>query len=354
MNKFLYLFVCVIIFVLLFTGCTSTSDVYEYSDILISKSDDTFYIRNGGSSSVGSLLLSEFKNSGLNAIMVYDISGIPEEEVLESQGSGFFIAPDLVVTNSHVLTDESNIAFYLNGTKIQADVLVNDKTNDIAILKSPVKSDVYFQLKDINEINVADSIFVLGFPMANVLGNGVKITNGIINSLTGLGDDSTYLQISAQIQPGNSGGPVVTNDFKVVGVATSKLSDSFMVATTNQIAQNVNYAIKTDIIKLLSNGLSTEVSGKIVSTFDEASSATVQIESGNQDAYSTGKRYYVDFDISYYYRGYYSFPQLNMQIYDIDERKVVAECHTSGDGLSTVDMLVPSAVSSLLEKIGAE
>lgn len=339
---------------LLFTGCASTTDVYEYSDILISKSDDTFYIRNGGSSSVGSLLLSEFKNSGLNAIMVYDVSGIPEEEVLESQGSGFFIAPDLVVTNSHVLTDESNISFYLNGTKIQADVLVNDKTNDIAILKSHVKSDVYFQLKDINEINVADSIFVLGFPMANVLGNGIKITNGIINSLTGLGDDSTYLQISAQIQPGNSGGPVVTNDFKVVGVATSKLSDSFMIATTNQIAQNVNYAIKTDIIKLLSNGLSTEVSGKIVSTFDEASSATVQIESGDQDASSTGKRYYVDFDYGYF--GYYNqFAKLNIQVYDIDEGKVVAESHTSNeDGLSTVDMLVPSAVSSLLEKIGVE
>ncbi len=66
-------------------------------------------------------------------------------------------------------------------------------------------------------------IFVAGFPFGKAISSSLKITKGIISSLTGVGDNDSNVQIDAALQPGNSGGPIFDDKGNVLAVAVAKL-----------------------------------------------------------------------------------------------------------------------------------
>lgn len=74
-----------------------------------------------------------------------------------------------------------------------------------------------------------EDIVVFGFPLNSILSSGGNLTPGVVSALTGLGNNSSQIQITAPIQPGSSGSPVVNLQGKVVGVVTSKMSDDLVV-----------------------------------------------------------------------------------------------------------------------------
>ena len=76
-----------------------------------------------------------------------------------------------------------------------------------------------------------------------------KLTEGVINSTSGVGDDPRALQISVPIQAGNSGGPLVNMEGKVVGIITSKIDAVKMFKWTGDLPQNINYGIKISYLK---------------------------------------------------------------------------------------------------------
>jgi serine protease Do len=83
------------------------------------------------------------------------------------------------------------------------------------------------------------------------LGNrvGVRLRHRVLQALVGLGEDSRYLQMSAPVQPGNSGGPLLDQNGNLVGVVSAKLNAiKLMVATNGDIARNVNFAVKSSIV----------------------------------------------------------------------------------------------------------
>src|SRR4029077_18418126 len=93
-----------------------------------------------------------------------------------------------------------------------------------------------------------EEIIVIGFPLKGLLSSAPTITTGIVSSLAGLRDDRTRFQISAPVQPGNSGGPVLDKSGNVVGMVVSKLNVLRIARMTGDIPQNVNFAIPVSIL----------------------------------------------------------------------------------------------------------
>jgi S1-C subfamily serine protease len=73
-----------------------------------------------------------------------------------------------------------------------------------------------------------------------------KFTDGVISSLTGVKDEPNNFQISVAIQPGNSGGPLISNQGNVVGIVASKLNAEAMLRRGGTSPENVNYAVKSN------------------------------------------------------------------------------------------------------------
>lgn len=177
---------------------------------------------------------------------------------IKSSGTGFAISEDgLVVTNQHVINGANSITIRgLNedfSKTYNAVVLVEDKNNDIAILK--IKDERFSSLSLIpyvlkeKSIDVGTSIFVLGYPLRASMGDEVKLTNGIISSKSGYKGDVTSYQISAPVQPGNSGGPLFDNLGNIVGIVNAKLTG----------AENASYAIKSTYLINLIESLQTPI-----------------------------------------------------------------------------------------------
>lgn len=161
-------------------------------------------------------------------------------------GSGIMIADGIVVTNNHVIdgAKKMEIVQNINGEQktYSMRVLCVDKTNDLALLS--IKDDNYtsitppsFKITP-NVVDVGTSVFTMGYPMANVLGEEIKVTDGIISSKSGYEGDIVTYQISAPIQPGNSGGALFDKNGNLIGITNAGI----------QSAENVGYAIKSSYL----------------------------------------------------------------------------------------------------------
>jgi S1-C subfamily serine protease len=102
---------------------------------------------------------------------------------------------------------------------------------------------------------MGDPVFTLGFPHTDLMGKSMKLSDGIVNSLTGYRDDPRTLQISVPVQSGNSGGPLINAQGEVVGIVAAKLAAAEVFRWTGDMPQNVNYAIKTGYLSLLLTAL---------------------------------------------------------------------------------------------------
>ena len=143
---------------------------------------------------------------------------------------------------------------FLNGEKINAEVLLKDPQNDIAFLKlerSPQLPASSLKVGDSSNVRMGDKVFTIGYPAHWVMGQNPKYTEGVVNALSGIKDDPTVFQISAQIQPGNSGGPLFDQSGEVIGITQAALDPQLAAESIGALPQNVNYAIKSNYIKKL-------------------------------------------------------------------------------------------------------
>ena len=130
-----------------------------------------------------------------------------------------------------------------------ARVVADDPASDVAILKlAPLHPGVLpvFELS-VRAPTLGKSIFTLGYPAPDILGQQVKMTAGEISGTTGIEDNARLLQISVPIQPGNSGGPIINWDGEVVGIADASLAK----IDDDAPAQNVNYAVKASYVRAM-------------------------------------------------------------------------------------------------------
>jgi hypothetical protein len=156
-----------------------------------------------------------------------------------SVGTGFFVAADgAILTSSHVLNNCASTMVGQPGQPMQvAQIVGRDPINDLALLRSSLKPRSEPALR--TSVRLGEAIAVYGFPLLNVLPTSGNFTTGNITATAGLLDDSRMLQISAPIQPGNSGGPVVDTYGNVVGIVRAQLKPG--------MAQNVNFAVRASV-----------------------------------------------------------------------------------------------------------
>lgn len=170
-----------------------------------------------------------------------------------SFGTGFVVSPNgHVVTNNHVIKGcTGDIKGNLTGdAAMTLRVVSSDANNDLALLQAPSTTTFkeFARIRD-RSIRSGDSIVAIGFPFHGLLTSDFTVTTGIVSSLSGLRNDSRFLQISAAVQPGNSGGPLFDTTGQIVGVVTGKLDGLRIAAATGSIPENINFAIKTGALR---------------------------------------------------------------------------------------------------------
>lgn len=171
------------------------------------------------------------------------------QQTNEWSGTGFALKNGYIVTNYHVIEGAATIS--LQGVKgdfdksYNATVVASDKSNDLALLK--ITDSSFYGFGNIpyaiasSTSEVGEDIYVLGYPLTSTMGDEIKLTTGVISSKTGFQGDVSLYQISAPIQPGNSGGPLFNKKGNIIGVVSAKHAD----------AENVGYAIKASYLRNL-------------------------------------------------------------------------------------------------------
>ncbi|GGG26712.1 hypothetical protein GCM10010964_13300 [Caldovatus sediminis] len=164
-----------------------------------------------------------------------------------ASGTGFVVAPGRLLTNHHVADGCAEMrARAASGAEMRALVIAADRQRDLALLAVQGGGDPGPPLafRGAPEIRRGESVVTYGFPLAGLLSSGPTLTTGEISALAGLGDNPRQFQISAPVQPGNSGGPLLDMSGHVAGVVVGKLNAQRVAQRTGDIPQNVNFAVK--------------------------------------------------------------------------------------------------------------
>jgi S1-C subfamily serine protease len=166
-----------------------------------------------------------------------------------SSGSGIILAKSAVVTNQHVVASCNKVDVIHNGQRYGASVTKRDAKNDLALLQvENLPAVLYPSLR--RKALSGEGVMVAGYPLAGLLSSDLIVTDGIVNALSGIANDASQLQISAPVQPGNSGGPLIDKSGSLVGVVVSKLNALRAAAMTGDMPQNINFAIKPEVLRL--------------------------------------------------------------------------------------------------------
>ena len=188
----------------------------------------------------------------------------PAKPETTGSGSGFVVS-----RTGEILTSLHAVERCAAGTTItfgdisrHAMVQAHDADNDLALLVadseescawwSPTCSAVFDRPATFSQLpraSLGTEVAVAGYPLKGLLAPTLNVTRGNVSSLTGLGNEAKWLQISAPVQHGNSGGPVLDNAGNVIGVVTAKLNAVRTAQETGDVPQNVNFALKGAIVR---------------------------------------------------------------------------------------------------------
>lgn len=171
-----------------------------------------------------------------------------------SWGTGFVVAPGYLLTAHHVVRDHTRWLVGPVGTTstgrprwIPAELVKSDAARDLALLKiAEVLPALSLSGQPIVPIGL--EAVAIGFPQPRLQGSSRKITQGIVNGYRN--NDNTqaeqgFLQISAEVSQGNSGGPVLAADGTVIGMVQRKLNSARIAERTQDVPVNVNYALRS-------------------------------------------------------------------------------------------------------------
>ncbi len=165
----------------------------------------------------------------------------------KGQGTCFAItANGYLITNHHCIENAKEITVKgIDGdfsTKYGATLIASDPSNDLALIRIENKNVTFkaipFAIRS-SGVQQAEKVYAIGFPYAEAMGKEVKLTDGIISAKSGVNGDISKFQISAAVNPGNSGGPLIDEHGNLVGVIYAK----------STLAESAGYAVKASYLE---------------------------------------------------------------------------------------------------------
>ena len=190
--------------------------------------------------------IAKAANGSIVSIVMSDKDGKPI-----AQGSGFLVSKDgLIVTNYHVISEGSSaIAKFPDGAFFVVDgVVAYDKTRDIAVIKAHGKNFRTLTLGNSDRIQVGEEVVAIGNPLSLES----TVSSGIVSGIRTVKEEGgNFLQVTAPISPGSSGGPLFNMAGEVVGITTMNFKGG----------ENLNFAIPVNDAKRLLSTQSTKLQG---------------------------------------------------------------------------------------------
>jgi len=179
-------------------------------------------------------------------------------------GTGFVVSTTgHALTNAHIVLGcpRAVLSGQEGGGALKA--LALDWTNDLALLQLAQPSEEVATFAPTEAVRPGDPVVVVGLLLRGILASEANVTTGVMSALAGPDNDRRLIQITATVQRGNSGGPVLDGAGRVIGIVVSKLDAMKIARATGDIPQNVNFGIRTSVAAafLASQGISPTPAG---------------------------------------------------------------------------------------------
>jgi S1-C subfamily serine protease len=268
---------------LLLTGCAQyhisvkpAEDLSSYRKVYVaSYKVDTMYMQG--------LISARLQKAGFSTVNIN-----PEIPPVGTQGSGFILdAKGHILTCAHVVDGHQEATVWIKGKRYPGKVLATDTNADVGLILLDGTNNSFQPLPFARnrDYQLGEDIYTMGFPMAEELGNSVHLTKGLISATAGLRDDPKRLQISAQIQPGNSGGPLLDAKGEAIGMVAATYNPVRLLLESGNSPQNINFAIKNstieDFLKKVKYGFPLEAEPSTNRSLNTAENSVVLVRAGD-------------------------------------------------------------------------
>ncbi len=175
----------------------------------------------------------------------------PKTAKPKSMGTGFFVGlHGQVLTSRHVVKGCAKIRVRYGDRAAFATLWRVDRANDLAVVETRFVPATIASFRTGRGIRPGDSVVAIGFPLRRVLAHEAIVTTGTVSALAGPRNDRNLMQITAPVQKGNSGGPVLDLGGNVVGIVASKLDALKIARKTGDLPQNVNFAVNGSVARI--------------------------------------------------------------------------------------------------------
>lgn len=191
---------------------------------------------------------------------VVEASRAPDKPDLlspKASGSGFYINDaGSVMTNEHVVAGCSRLA--VDGTP--ARLGATDEQFDLAVVtvEAGLPASAAPLAFAVKPVRLNSDVTVAGYPLNGLL-DALNVTRGSVSALKGMDNDATRLQITAPVQAGNSGGPIVDSHGQIVGVVVSKMNSLYVADIRGDLPQNVNFGVRGSIARIFAEANGIEI-----------------------------------------------------------------------------------------------
>ncbi len=332
------------------------------------------YKKQNDKLNIGEIISDTMKAKGYDVSFMMQGAPLPQSENFQGAasraeggtGSGFIISNDgYIITNEHVTRGSSDIIVKMGEDVYRAMIIKESERLDLSLIKADHLSGAPFiNVFEIGNLEIGEELFALGFPLIDFLGTSIRVTEGIVSSMGGLGDEPTLFQMTAAIQPGNSGGPVVDVDGRLLGVAVSKANDAHVIQKYGVVGQSLNFAVSGDFMRAFLRGTDVKpVEYYSPSSLKNAVAATVLIgvnqsdyDANNAEVDLLQKQKTRVLAVRYDYHTYFDvfvnqMPNLTIEVFDPYTGEIVANVQDGGESLKGHQGYVDRAMKKLREKL---